>query len=421
MTTNRRAAQLLVATRTALTEAIGQHMPAGAYRNFVTWAFSSRNPRQRDFLEATGVLHLIDLTTTLFSGLIEDDDWPAMLSLTGRMNSYQVLDVVSDNLALGLAGPKLDETALQRRALVSSVNRAMIEALTPGRSTPAILLLAGHAQQAAQAASMFSQSLAAAKYAEIAEDYATYLTETGRQAPSVRELEFGVWPSLVAGLEVCRDLAQTLEGTATAGLLRQRLADRYRSVERTLFAEHLSRLELAALGAQTIPAGPMLAFFLGAVVEKLQPAKAYPATVTDGSILETLTDAALLVRLLHDIGTPLLRLASVQQALRLRRLDDSGDLFHALAVTDDPAFTRLQKDVRNAESNVVLWHARRAASPPAAWTALAESLIYYSAMYSQHSARLERGLVELDDRLGDRRASAIIERLVRFHERMYAL
>ena len=46
MTTNRRGAQLLVATCTALTEAIGQHMPAGTYRDYVTWAFSARNPRQ---------------------------------------------------------------------------------------------------------------------------------------------------------------------------------------------------------------------------------------------------------------------------------------------------------------------------------------------------------------------------------------
>ena len=76
--------------------------------------------------------------------------------------------------------------------------------------------------------------------------------------------------------------------------------------------------------------------------------------------------------------------------------------------------------MRNAEINVALWHARRAASMPEAWTALAESLSYYAGMYAHHSARLARGLAELDDRLGDRRASALIERLVRFHERLYS-
>ncbi|GIH09419.1 hypothetical protein Rhe02_74860 [Rhizocola hellebori] len=420
MTTNRRGAQLLMATCAALIEAIGQHMPACPYRDYVTWAFSARNPRQREFLQATGVLQLINLNTTVLSGLFEDDDWPALLLLTGRMNAYQVLEVISDNLALGLGGPALDEAAAQRRALVSSVNRAMIEALVPGRSTPAILLLAGYAQQAAQSASMFSQSLVATKHAEFARDYAHHLSSQGRPVPNPGELEFGVWPSLVANVEVCRELAGALDGTATEGLLRQGLTDRYRSVERTLFAEHLSRLELGALGAQTILVGPTLAYFLGMLLEKLKPAKAYPAAVSDGSLSEVLTDASLLVRLQNDIGTRLLQLAPVQQAAQLRRLDDSGDLFQALASNDEVMFSRLQKDVRNTESNVALWHPRRAATMAEAWTAFAESLNYYAGMYAYHSECLARGLAELDNRLGDRRASAVIERLVRFHERMYS-
>jgi hypothetical protein len=266
---------------------------------------------------------------------------------------------------------------------------------------------------------MFSQSLTGTKHAEIAEDYARQLNERGQAAPNPGELELGIWPSLVAGVEVCRELAAAMEGTATHGLLRQAITDRYRSVERTLFAEHLSRLELATLGAQTILAGPTLAYFLGVLMEKVYPCKAYPSAVSDGTVCETLTDAALLVRLLNDIGARLLRLAPVQQAVQLRRLDDSGDLFRALGANGEPIFTRLQKDVRNVESNVALWHARRAVSTPEAWTALAESLTYYAAMYSHHSARLARGLAELDDRLGDRRASAAIERLVRFHENMF--
>ncbi len=395
-------------------------MPAGPYRDFVTWAFSTRNPRQREFLQATGVLQLINLNTTLLSGLIDDDDWPALLAFTGRMNAYQVMEVVSDNLAFGLGGPSLDEGALQRRALVSSVNRAMIEALVPGRSTPAILLLAGHAQQAAQTASGFHHSLATATHTDMAQDYTRHLTELGVAVPSAEELEFGIWPTLVTDVEVCREVAGSLEGTASAGLLRQGLADRYRAVERTLFAEHLSRLELAMLGAQTILVGPTLAYFLGVMLERVKPVKAYPAMVGDGSIAETLTDASLMVRLQNDIGTHLLRMAPVQQAVRLRGLEGESDVFEALSRNDDAIFTRLHKDVRNAESNVALWHARRASAAPEAWTALAESLIFYAAMYSHHSARLARGLAELDERLGDRRASALIERLVRFHERMYS-
>ena len=69
MTSNRRVAQLLVATVTALIKAIEQHMPAGTYRDYVTWGFSARNPRQREFLQATGVLQLINMNATVLAGL----------------------------------------------------------------------------------------------------------------------------------------------------------------------------------------------------------------------------------------------------------------------------------------------------------------------------------------------------------------
>jgi hypothetical protein len=41
-------------------------------------------------------------------------------------------------------------------------------------------------------------------------------------------------------------------------------------------------------------------------------------------------------------------------------------------------------------------------------------------IYAQHRARLDGCLAELDIRLGDRRASTMIERFVRFHEEMYS-
>ncbi|HCT77527.1 MAG TPA: hypothetical protein DGG94_17465 [Micromonosporaceae bacterium] len=420
MTTNRRSAQLLVASCTALTDAIGRHMPAGPYRDFAAWAFSPRNPRRQEFLQATGVTQLINMNTTLLSGLVDESDWPELLRFASLMNAYQVLEVISDNLAFGLGSTSLDEEALQRRTLVSSVNKAMIEALTPDRRMPAVLLLAGQARHVAQFASGFDQSLTATKHADMAEEYARFRAAEGLAAPSLEELEYGVWPALVAGVEVCREVVDALAGTATSGLLRQGLADRYRSVDRTLFAEHLSRLELAALGAQTILVGPTLAYLTGALLEKVVRLRGYPSIVLNGSLSEVLSDAALLVRLQNDIGTRLLRMAPVQQGTVLNGLDGSGSVFEALGRAEDPAFTRLQKDIRNAESNVALWHARRAVGDADARKMLGDSLAYFAGLYAQHSARLTNGLAELDERLADRRASTMIERMVRFHERMYS-
>ena len=423
MTTNRRSAQLLVATREALTETIARHMPAGAYRDFTIWACSPKNPRQREFLQATGALQLINMNTTLLSGLVDDDRWPQMLRYAGIMNAYQVLEVISGNLAIGLGNTTLDDRGRLRRGLVSAVNRAMIETLTPGRPQPAVLLLAGPARAAARQTSGFDHSLAPDKLAGIATEYALSLVADGKDAPPLTELEFGVWPALVANVETCREIVDQMEGTATASLLRQGLMDRYRAIDRTLFAEHLSRLELASLGTQTILIAPTLAFVLGALVERVHPVDGYPQIVASGWINDVLADAALLIRLQNDVGTRLLRMPPVQQAAALNAVtgrDGESGLELLRHQGHDPVFTRLHKDLENGESNLALWHARRAAGHKEIWLALAESIAYYAALYAQHRARLLTGLAELEERLGDRRASTVIERVVLFHERMYA-
>lgn len=397
-------------------------MPSGPYREFLVWALSSRNPRQHEFLRATGITQLINMNITLLSGLVEEDRWPIMLRYAGTMNAYQVLEVISDNLAIGLGNPTLGDDDRRRRALVSSVNRAMIETLTPGRRTPAVLLLSGQARDAARHASSFELSLAAQTHSDMADEYVRFRAAQGA-TPAVRdELEYGLWPALIANVETCRELVEAMEGTATAELLRQGLMDRYRAVDRTLFAEHLSRLELASTGAHTILVAPTLAFIVGALVEKVHEVSRYPQMVLNGLVSEVLADAALLVRLQNDIGTRLLRMTAAQQAARLHHLrsgDAEGGVELLAAHGDDPDFTRLHKDLVNGENNVALWHARRAESAAQAWPALGESLAYYAGLYAQHSAQLATGLAELDGRLDDRRAGTVIERFVRFHERMY--
>lgn len=398
-------------------------MPAGAYRDFTIWACSPKNPRQQEFLRAIGVLQLINMNTTLLSGLVDEDRWPLMLHHASLMNAYQIMEVVSDDLAFGLGNTDLDEGDRLRRGLVSAVNRAMIEILTPGRRQPAVLLLAGPARAAAKQTSGFVHSLTPGKHADIAAEYALSLAAQGKEVPEQEEIEFGLWPALVANVETCRELVDAMEGTATASLLRQCLIDRYRGVDRTLFAEHLSRLELASLGAQTILIAPTLAFVLGALLEKVHPVSGYPRMIACGWINDILADASLLIRLQNDVGTRLLRMAPVQQAAALNaitRRDGEGGLELLRHHGRDPVFARLYKDIVNGESNIALWHARRAQGPKESWVALAESLAYYAGLYAQHSARLAAGLAALDERLGDNRAGTVIERLVRFHERMYS-
>ncbi|GAA1417754.1 hypothetical protein ACFQZ4_26650 [Catellatospora coxensis] len=426
MPTNRRAAQLLAATCSALTETVRRHMPAGPYRDFTAWAYSAENPRRHEYLQSTGVIQLVTMNTRMLTGLVEEDDWPAMLHHAGRMNAYQVFEVVSDDLAIGLGHPVLDAAQTRRLDLIGALNRAMLQALAPGRNTPAMLLLSGPARDAARHASGFEQSLVKSKRAGMAEDYARHV---GADAPLLQDVEYGLWAALVANVESCRDLMDGIDGTPTASLVRQGLADRYRAVERTLRAEHLSRLDLASLGGQSILVLPTLAYFVCVLNDLLAPAPENRAVLADGTLSDLLSDAALLVRLQNDLGTRLLRMPAVQQHALINRISracdaDGRDTAEAaldqLATDPDPAFNRLQKDILNGEANIALWHARRAPDATSTLTALSDSLTYHAALYALHSARLAASLAALDARLPNRRATTLIDRFVRFHERMYS-
>ncbi|GAA1362695.1 hypothetical protein [Catellatospora chokoriensis] len=426
MPTNRRAAQLLAATCSALTETTRRHMPAGPYRDFTVWAYSADNPRRHEYLQSTGVVQLVTMNIRMLSGLVEEDDWPAMLQHAGQMNAYQVFEVVSDDLAIGLGHPVLDAAQTRRLELIGALNRSMLQALAPGRNTPAMLLLSGPAREAARHASGFEQSLVKGKRAGMAEDYARHV---GADAPLLQDVEYGLWAALVANVESCRDLVDDIADAPTASLVRQGLADRYRAVERTLRAEHLSRLDLAALGGQSILVSPTLGYFVCVLNDLLAPVPGQRAVLADGTLSDLLSDAALLVRLQNDLGTRLLRMPAVQQHALINRIVRAGDAggpdtaegaLDRLAADPDTAFNRLRKDIANGEANVALWHARRAADATSALTALADSLAYYSGLYALHSARLAAGLAALDARLDDRRATTLIDRFVRFHERMYS-
>ncbi|MEV0267220.1 hypothetical protein AB0H43_00400 [Hamadaea sp. NPDC050747] len=431
MPANRRAARLQEATCEAIIDAVRRHLPKSAYREFTLWAFSASNPRRHEYLQVTGLTQLVTMNVTLVGGLIDADGWPIVENKLALMNAYQYFETIADNVAMGLGAPALGDAGRERLELVTAVNRAMIQVLSAGRSTPGVLLLSGQPQRIARRASAFDLSLAAVKHAGIAEEYARHRTGEGEALNLPGEVEFGLWGALVADLETCRDVADAMNASPVGEVVRDGLVNRYRAVDRTLRAPSLARMELAALGAHSILVAPTLAYGIGVLAEAVRVDSALPAVVADGLLTDVLFDAALLVRLQNDVGTRLLRMAGVQQAALVHRLTrraverrktQAADAL-ALLVEEaqtEAALTRLHKDIANEEVNVALWHARRAADADGALRAFGDSVGYFTDLYTQHYGRLTAGLSALDERLGDRRVSTVIERFVKFHERMYA-
>lgn len=423
---NRRAAQLQQGTCETIAAAVREHLPPGGYRDFVLWALSADNPRRPEYLQMTGLAQLVTMNVTLLGGLIEDEAWLAVQRHLELMNAYQFFETITDNVAMGLGSATLTGASLERLEVITALNRAMVQALAPGRTEPAVLLLSGAPRQAARRASAFDLSLASSKYAGIAEEYAK------RQSSSaLPDVEFGLWAALVANVETCRDVVQAIDANPVGPLVRDGLLSRYRAVDRSLRGQNLSRLELAMLGAQTILVVPTLAYGMGVLAVAGATVPELQAILADGSLAEVLMDAALLVRLQNDVGTRLLKMPPDDQAglvRRLihratqRRLVEAADALMLIAeeAEAEVSLTRLHKDILKDEFNVALWHTRRAADAGSALRAFGDSLSYFSTLYELHSQRMAAGLAGLDERLGDRRMTTVIERFVRFHERMYS-
>jgi hypothetical protein len=430
MSATRRAAQLQEGTCATIAAAVREHLPPGGYRDFVLWALSGDNPRRPDYLQVTGLSQLVTMNVTLLGGLIDDDDWPAVQRQLEVMNAYQFFETISDNVAMGLGAPTLTGTALERLEVITALNRAMVHALAPGDTEPAALLLSGAPRQAVRRASAFDLSLAATKYAAIAEEYARHKAGHGAE-PDVPDIEHGLWAALVANVETCRAVVQAVDANPVGPLVRDGLLRRYHAVDRSLRGQGMSRMELALLGAQTILVVPTLAYgvgvlaFAGVSIPQLQ------AVLADGSLADVLYDAALLVRLQNDVGTRLLTMPAAGRTELIRRLTRRAAERHKAEAADaltllteeaetEVALTRLHKDILKEEFNVALWHPRRAADAGAALRAFGDSIDYLSALYALHTQRMTAGLAALDDRLGDRRMTTVIDRFVRFHEHMYS-
>jgi hypothetical protein len=431
MSVNRRAAQLLSGTCDAVIGAMARYLPAGPYRDFASWAYSAQNPRRLEFLQAGGLIQVATMNVTLLGGLVEGDAWAETERYAVIMNAYQAFETISDNLGMGLGAPRLDEPARERLGLLASFNRSILRALEPGYTAPALLLLSGAPQQAAARASAFDQSLAGGTHAGVVEEYAKFVRQHGNADVNPTEIEFGLWGALVVNIEMARETVSALTGLATQQIYLDGLRNRYIAVDRCLRGPDLPRLELAGLGARTILVSPTLAYFAAILGEIISQPPAYRSIVADGSLGDLLTDAALLVRLQNDIGPRLLRLTAPQQSALLHRLTVrmhearlvSAEEVLALLVAEaeaDAAFTRLHKDLASEEFNLALWHPRRAEDAPSALRAFGESLGYFSTLYQQHSTRLATGIAMLDERLGDRRIGMVIDRFVRFHERLYS-
>ncbi|MBF6170970.1 hypothetical protein [Nocardia blacklockiae] len=405
-------------TRQALLARLGRFLPEPEYRAFFAWALSADNPHNDLFTRNIALTQLGNLTAELLAGLSDTAEWPILLRHAVPVNLYQIFEVVSDNLGIGLAEPGARPAV---RDLLLDFDAVAADDLRRPSARPVPELLAPLRARCARISS-FEQSLTAPYQRKITE---CYRAQRAREIPS-HALEYSVWSGLVANLVAGRDVLTAIAGTAGERAVRAATLERYTAVDRTVRHLDRTRAELLDTGSRAILVTATLGYFATVFGELSGTDRGYLAALRDGSLTAAFETAAVLVRLQNDVGTTLLRATSAERAdlltsVRRRYGTTAASALPVLSrAADEPALNRFRKDLAHNEFNICLGTLRTAADVAEGFEILRDDLDYFAGHYARLRRELEQRLTDLERRLRDRRGIELTRRFVDFHEDLYA-
>ncbi len=383
-------------------------LPDGPYQRYCAWLLDQPAYCPR-WLRLSGLEELVRMTGALLDGLpLDEAEVNLLTSHSTVMSVHQIYEVVSDNLAIGLGGEaraacEAAGTGAQQE-LLRSFNAAVIESLRAMDAAPA-RARAGQWATAARGLSAFRYSNDEAEHRALV---AAYLRTRPGEDP--RALEFSVAPSLLANVESGLALAGAARELATWDLFIGGLIRRYSAVQRLITQPPADQEVLIATGTDSIMVIPTLAYYTGLINEVVHPVRGYSRVLADGSLQRLLTDAALLVRLVNDLGTRLLEQEPADRARLLARLSarartspgmDLSALLWQAQAAEGALLTRLKKDIGFGEFNVGLDGIRQLPAEQALEQFQAR-LDDITGLYHRTLESLTAGAAELPGPAGDR-------------------
>jgi len=416
--------EIAKATIESVRSSLMRHMPPSPQKNYYLWGISNSNPHREDFLQMVGIYQLINLSVQMIGDLIEEVDRQTVAQYCGRINAYFLYEIVSDNLANGLSSLcVIDQNASNRRDILHAFNHVMTTRLKGEHNATAELLKP--IEGLTQSISSFAQSLNPRKHQTCISAYLA-------QHPDVKqeEIEYGVWPMLVANIESCYELAEYMSHFQVGDLLQQGFVDRYQGVTNTIQVDHgLPLGELVRMGTHTVSVVPVLAYFAGVLTEIIRAEPRLYSIIQDGTLADALNTSAVIVRLVNDVGM----LLTLSQAERKNVMNQLWDHYHnnksdidaidhlLMSAPDEyTMLTRLQKDLLHGEFNICLHNLAYSNSIDEALTLLDNNLANLSELYYRSQTHLHDLLASIDRRMTNRTLSNLIAGFVRFHEMIYA-
>jgi hypothetical protein len=405
-------------TSRTLLDHLDRYLPDDEYRGYFKWALSEANPYEVLFRRNIALTQLGNLTAEMLWNLPGPGDWSTLVAHAIPVNVYQIFEVVSDNLGLGLAGNDPHESVDQRNLLLD-FNAVAVTDLKDPSAVPATELLA-HLKDRSARFSGFALSLTEKCQHVTAAEY-----ENCTGLATAESLQHNIWSGLIANVESGRDVLVAIGETRAEPHLRAKTIERYEAVNQTLTLGSMSRNELVSNSRSAILVTPTLGYFAAVFGEILTSDPGYPQALDDGSLMAVLDTASLLVRLQNDIGTGLLGM----------RHDDRSDLFASLAkeisncssaiefvsrATQHPRLNRFRKDIANGEFNICLYDVYKADAVGEGLSILLDNLQYFGNLYSDQTIALRQQLDRLSRQLHDRRIIEVTRRFVRFHQNLYS-
>ncbi len=412
------------ATIESVRSSLMRHMPESPLKDYYLWGISTENPNGEDFLQMIGVRQLINLSTQMIGEVIEPEDRQTIAQYCGRINAYFLYEIMSDNLANGLSSLCVnDHNVSIRRIILNRFDNVMVSRLKGEHNATAELLKP--VERLTQTISCFAQSMTPRKHQAFMPTYLALHPELTQV-----QIEYGIWPILVANIEACYELSEYMSHFQVGDLLRQGFIDRYEGVTHTLQVDRgLPLNELVRMGMHTASVVPVLAYFASVLTEIIRAEPMLYSVMQDGTLADALMTAAVIVRLVNDVGM----LLTLSQNERKNVM--SGIWNHYQQITADidaidyvlmsapdeySMLTRLQKDLLHGEFNIGLHNLAYSNSVGEALTLLDNNLANLSELYYREMSHLHDLLASIDRRITSRSLSNLIAGFVRFHEMIYA-
>ncbi|MBA3871048.1 MAG: hypothetical protein H0X30_18040 [Anaerolineae bacterium] len=416
--------RVLLDTSEFLALSAEHYMPDTAFRDYYVWALSQQNEEREKWLQLIGIRQTVLLTVKLIGDLLNDQQWAVFSQRVAPVNAYLVYEYFSDALALGIGRePLYNENDILRNRLLHQFNDAASAFLQDEtRQTERYLT---SLEPLSKSVSIFKQSLSPDKHQSIAHAY----MKTHQQVHN-SEIEYATFSLLLANVQMCMDVVSRTEGQATSEMIRQGLLDRYQASDQLLSDTNGSLGSTLVSSAHATMAIPIIGYYIQAMITTAGLDEPFATIVEDGTLHEALYSLSVLIRLLNDIGTPLIVQTSKERKAFISELQHrQGMLNHARSMSEfldqvseehDTLLTRIIKDLRHNEANLLLHEIDDYDSMNDSIVHFGEQLEYCSALYQAHVQQLKQFMGRINQQMQDDRVSKLLWRCVKFNEKLYS-